>query len=133
MACKPVCKLCKRLIISQSVTFTGGTLIVNIPAGSYQDGCKYCIIIAQAIPSTTTINAPVVITIGTGTVQYPLVNRCCAQVTACGVRTRTKYSTCVATSATGGTFKLLGQPACAPNNRLTSINGTTPTTPADQA
>lgn len=133
MACKPVCKLCKRLIISQSVTFTGGTLIVNIPAGSYQDGCKYCIIIAQAIPSTTTINAPVVITIGTGTEQYPLVNRCCAQVTACGVRTRTKYSTCVATSATGGTFKLLGQPACAPNNRLTSINGTTPTTPADQA
>lgn len=133
MACKPVCKLCKRLIISQSVTFTGGTLIVNIPAGSYQDGCKYCIIIAQAIPSTTTINAPVVITIGTGTVQYPLVNRCCAQLTACGVRTRTKYSTCVATSATGGTFKLLGQPACAPNNRLTSINGTTPTTPADQA
>lgn len=133
MACKPVCKLCKRLIISQSVTFTGGTLIVNIPAGSYQDGCKYCIIIAQAIPSTTTINAPIVITIGTGTEQYPLVNRCCAQVTACGVRTRTKYSTCVATSATGGTFKLLGQPACAPNNRLTSINGTTPTTPADQA
>lgn len=133
MACKSVCKLCKRLIISQSVTFTGGTLIVNIPAGSYQDGCKYCIIIAQAIPSMTTINAPVVITIGTGTVQYPLVNRCCAQVTACGVRTRTKYSVVVATSATGGTFKLLGQPACAPNNRLTSINGTTPTTPADQA
>lgn len=133
MACKPVCKLCDNLIISQSVTFTGGTLIVNLPAGSYGNCCKYCIIIAQAIPDTTTINAPVVFTIGTGTVQYPLVNRCCAQVTACGVRTRTKYSTCVATSATGGTFKLLGQPACAPNNRLTSINGTTPTTPADQA
>ena len=130
MACKPVCKLCKRLIISQSVTFTGGTLIVNIPAGSYQDGCKYCIIIAQAIPSTTTINAPVVITIGTGTEQYPLVNRCCAQVTACGVRTRTKYSVFVATSATGGTFKMLGKPACAPDNRLTSIDGTAPATPA---
>ena len=132
MACKPVCKLCDKLVISQSVTFTGGVLVVNIPAGSYGNGCKYCLVIAQAIPDTTTINAPVVITIGTGTVQYPLVNRCCAQVTACGVRTRTKYSTCVATSATGGTFKLLGQPACAPNNRLTSINGTTPTTPADQ-
>lgn len=130
MACKPVCKLCKRLIISQSVTFTGGTLIVNIPAGSYQDGCKYCIIIAQAIPSTTTINAPVVITIGAGTEQYPLVNRCCAQVTACGVRTRTKYSVVVATSATGGTFKMLGKPACAPDNRLTSIDGTAPATPA---
>lgn len=126
MACKPVCKLCDNLVISQSVTFTGGTLIVNLPAGSYGNCCKYCIIIAQAIPDTTTINAPVVITIGAGTEQYPLVNRCCAQVTACGVRTRTKYSVVVATSATGGTFKMLGKPACAPDNRLTSIDGTAP-------
>lgn len=130
MACKPVCKLCDNLIISQSVTFTGGTLIVNLPAGSYGNCCKYCIIIAQAIPDTTTINSPVVFTIGTGTEQYPLVNRCCAQVTACGVRTRTKYSVVVATSATGGTFKMLGKPACAPDNRLTSIDGTAPATPA---
>ena len=130
MACKPVCKLCDNLIISQSVTFTGGTLIVNLPAGSYGNCCKYCIIIAQAIPDTTTINAPVVFTIGTGTVQYPLVNRCCAQVTACGVRTRTKYCVVVATSATGGTFRMLGKPACAPDNRLTSIDGTAPATPA---
>lgn len=130
MACKPVCKLCDNLIISQSVTFTGGTLIVNLPAGSYGNCCKYCIIIAQAIPDTTTINAPVVFTIGTGTEQYPLVNRCCAQVTACGVRTRTKYSVVVATSATGGTFKMLGKPACATDNRLTSIDGTAPATPA---
>ena len=39
--------------------------------------------IAQAIPDAATINAPVVITIGTGTVQYPLTRRNCAQVTAC--------------------------------------------------
>lgn len=43
--------------------------------------------IAQAIPDAATINAPVVITIGTGTVQYPLTRRNCAQVTACGLRT----------------------------------------------
>lgn len=128
MSCKPVCKLCKRFIISQAVTFTGGTLIVNIPAGSYNDGEKYCIVIAQAIPAATTINAPVVITIGTGTVQYPLTKCNCAQVTACGIRTRTRYSTVVSTSATGGTFKLLGRPCCAPNNALTSINGTAPVT-----
>ena len=78
MACKPVCKLCDKLIISQSVTFTGGNLVINLPAGSYGNGCKYCIVIAQAIPAATTINAPVVITIGTGTVLYPLTNRCCA-------------------------------------------------------
>lgn len=56
-----------------------------------------------------------------------LQNRCCAQVTACGIRTRTKYATRVATSATGGAFKMLGNPACSPNNNLTAINGTAPT------
>lgn len=133
MACKPVCRLCPRLVISQAVTFSGGNLIVNLPAGSYLNGEKYCIVIAQAIPSTTTINAPVVITIDTGTQQYPLTRCNCAQVTACGVRTRTRYSVCVSTTATGGTFKMLGQPCCAPNNQLVSINGTAPTTPATVA
>ena len=126
MACKPVCKLCDRLVISQAVTFDGTNLVINLPAGSYNDGCKYCIVVAQAIPAATTINAPVVITIGAGTVFYPLTNRCCAQVTACAIRTRTRYSTCVSTNATGGSFKLLGKPCCSPNNALISIDGTAP-------
>ena len=82
MDCNNVCRLCDRLILSQAVTFAGGTLTINIPAGSYNNGAKYCIVVAQAIPAETTINAPVVITIGSGTTQYPLVNRCCAQITA---------------------------------------------------
>ena len=41
MSCKPVCKLCNRLVISQAVTFSGGNLIINIPAGAYNDGEKY--------------------------------------------------------------------------------------------
>lgn len=126
MSCKNVCRLCDRLIISQAVTFDGTSLVVNLPAGSYTDGCKYCIVVAQAIPAATTINAPVVITIGAGTVQYPLTNSCCAQVTACAIRTRTKYSTRVSTTAAGGSFKLLGKPCCAPNNALTAIDGTAP-------
>lgn len=127
MACKNVCRLCDNLVISQSVTFTGGNLIVNIPAGSYANNRKICIVIAQAIPTETTINAPVYVTIGTGTVLYPLVKKNCRQVTACGLRTRTRYSTCVETTPTGGLFKMLGQPCCSPNNNLTSINGTAPT------
>ena len=128
MSCRSVCKLCNRLVISDAVTFANGTLTVDLPAGSYSDGCKYCIVIAQAIPATTTIAAPVVFTIGGGTEAYPLVNRCCAQVTACGIRTRTKYSTVLATSATGATFKMLGVPCCSPDNRLASVDGTAPTT-----
>lgn len=130
MACKPICKLCDKLIISNSVTFTGGNLVINIPAGSYTNGYKYCIVVAQAIPAATTINAPVVITIGTGTQQYPLTRCNCSQVTACGIRTRTRYSTVVSTNATGGTFKMLGRPCCSPNNALNSINGTAPAAPA---
>ena len=128
MACKNVCRLCDKLIISNSVTFTAGTgLIINIPEGSYQDGCKYCIVVAQAIPTTTTISAPVFISIGDGTVLYPL-NKCdCTQATACSIRTRTKYSTRVETTATGGIFKLLGNIPCSPNNNLTAIDGTAPT------
>lgn len=96
---------------------------INSPAGSYSNCEKYCIVVAQSIPATTTINAPVVITIGTGTQQYPLTKRNCAQVTACGIRTRTKYSTCVVTTPTGGSFRLMGNPCCAPNNNLQSIDG----------
>lgn len=127
MACKNVCRLCPNLIISESVTFTAGTgLVINIPEGSYQDGCKYCIVVAQTIPDATTITAPVFITIGAGTELYPL-NKCdCTQATACSIRTRTKYATRVETSATTGVFKLLGRVVCAPNNNLTAIDGTAP-------
>lgn len=126
MSCNRNCKLCDRLIISQAVTFDGTNLVINIPAGAYADGCKYCIVVAQAIPAATTINAPVVVTIGTGTVLYP-VNKCdCTQATACSIRTRTRYPVRVETTPTGGTFKLLGRVCCAPNNNLTAIDGTTP-------
>lgn len=128
MSCKPVCTLCDRLVISQAVTFAGGTLTVNIPAGSYANGEKYCIVIAQTIPAAATITAPVVVTIGAGTEEYPLTGKNCAQVTACAMRTRTRYSVVVSTSATGGTFKMLGRGCCAPSNALAAIDGTAPTT-----
>lgn len=121
--CGYVERLCNRLVFSESVTFTGGNVVVNIPAGSYNNGEIYCIVIAQAIPTTATISAPVVVTIGDGTDLYPLTNSCCAQVTACGIRTRTKYTTRVVTTATGGSFKMLGKPACSPSNVLTAIDG----------
>ena len=126
MACRDTCRLCDNLIISEAVTFTAPNLIINIPAGSYSDGCKYCIVVAQTIPAATTITAPVFITIGEGTELYPLTRCDCSQVTACGIRTRTKYSTRVATSPTGGAFKLIGKASCTPNNNLTAIDGTAP-------
>jgi hypothetical protein len=126
MACKNVCRLCDHLAISTAVAFTDGNLVVTLPADSFRDGEKVCIVIAQTIPADTTITAPVVIQIGEGTEQYPLTTRCCAQVSACGIRTRTRYATRVVTSATGATFRMLGNPSCSPNYNLQSINGTAP-------
>ena len=120
------CRLCDRLIISQAVTFTAPNLIINLPAGAYQNCERYCIVVAQAIPEATTINAPVFITIGDGTELYPL-NRCNGvQATASGIRTRTRYATRVSTTATGGAFRLLGKICCYPTDNLTSIDGTAP-------
>ena len=85
--CKNVCRLCKKLIISQAVNFTAGTgLVIQIPEGSYNDDSKYCIVVAQSIPAETTISAPVYIQIGTGTVLYPLTKCDCTQATACSIR-----------------------------------------------
>lgn len=128
MACKNICKLCNKLIISTAVTVSGTNLVVTIPAGSYNNNQKYCIVIAQNIPSTATINMPVVIQVGTGTQLYNLVDKCCRNVTVCGIRTRTKYSTVVETTPTSAIFKMLGEPCCRPNNNLVSVNGTAPTT-----
>ena len=131
MNCNHICKLCPRLIISESVTFTAPNLVIDLPAGAYQNCERYCIVVAQPIPDATTINAPVVITIGGGTELYPL-NQCNgAQATASGIRSRTKYSTCVATTATTGAFRLLGRIPCCPTNNLTAIDGTAPTEGGD--
>lgn len=132
MACKCIGTLCPRFIISTAVAFTGGNLVITIPAGSYNNNEKYCIVVAQTIPSTTTINAPVVIQIGTGTQLYPVTRCDCAPLTACGIKTRRRYSMRVETTATSAVFRFLGKVCgCCQADGLHSVNGTAPaTTPA---
>ena len=139
MSCNKNCnRLCPNLIISTAVTLVtvGGTdtLLINIPEGTYKNGCKYCIVVAQSIPTTVPIGTPVAISIGGDTTTvYPVTNKCCAQVPACAIRTRTRYPMCVSTTATGGTFKVLSGLSCAPNNALASLPAPTTTTPAPAA
>jgi len=122
--CKTSCKLCKRLVLSQSITvLTAGSVAVNIPAGNYANGEKYCIVLAQTIPTTATISAPVVVTIGDGSTQYPLLRCDGTPCTACSLRTRTRYSTRVSTSTSGGSFVLMGKVCCAPSSSPDYING----------
>lgn len=133
MACKPVCRLCDRIRISTAVNVVGGNIVINLPAGGYNNCEKYCIIVAQNIPATAPIGANVLISIGGGTVQYPLLDCNCRPVNVCAIRTRTRYAVRVETTATGGVFRMLGRGCCAPNNNLASINGTAPAVSATPA
>lgn len=124
--CKNSCRLCRKLIISTNVTWNGTSVVVTIPAGSYLNNERYCIVIAQQIPSVATINSTVLVQIGSGTQTYPLVKCNCRPFLAKDLSTRTKYSTCVETTATTAVFKMLGNPCCQPNNNLRSVDGTAP-------
>lgn len=128
MSCRNSCKLCNRIVISDSVTFEAGTgLLIDLPSRAYNNCEKYCIVVAQTIPEDTTITAPVFITIGGDTaIRYPLTMRDCSQVTACGIKTRTRYCTRVSTSPTGGTFRLMNDVCCYPSNDLASLPAPTP-------
>lgn len=130
MACKNNYCLCNRLVISESVSFADNTLTINIPAGAYENREKYCIIIAQDIPTETTISANVVITIGDDTTTYPLVNPNCTNVSACKLQSRTKYATRVFTNIQSGVFKLIEQISC---NNCSCGSGAAPSLPIQTA
>ena len=118
-------RLCKRFLLATTATFAAGTLTINIPQGTYGNGCRYCLVIGTALPGEATLNAPVVITIGEGTEEYPLLNCNGAQVIARNLRTRRIYPVAVATTADGGAFRMLNNVGC-DDNRLAAIDGTAP-------
>ena len=119
-------KLCNNLVISDSVTVVTvdgtDTLVIDVPATTFTDGCRYEIVVAQTIPATATINMPVAISIaGSTDTVYPLTRCDCAQITACAIRARTRYPVLVATNAIGGVFKVLRRLPCYPDNRLRTL------------
>ena len=130
------CRLCPNLVISDSVTVVTvdgvDTLVIDIPAGGcYCDNKRVCLVVAQTIPATATINQPVAISIGgdTGTV-YPILNCDCTQVTACAIRTRTKYSLCINTTVDSAVFRSRKQLDCYPASTLAAIPAPAATTTA---
>lgn len=131
------CKVCPRLIFSNAINFdsTTNTLIVDLPQRNYNNCENYCIVLVQSIPTSATINAPVVFSIGGGATQYPFVNCDCTPILASQIRTRTKYKTKVSTAINTGVFKYVGK-CCLPSNSTTTVQSipvpttTTPATPA---
>lgn len=116
------CKICKRLVVSDSVTYSNSQLLIDIPSATYGNGCKYCLIIVDAIPTTATVAAPVYITIGgVTTTTYPLLNCNGVQLTASDISTRMRYGVVVRTSTSGGSFVLTSKLACNNDGLLPSL------------
>ena len=108
--CKPN-RLCSHYIISDSVTVVtvGGvdTLLIDLPAGTYGNCEKYCIIV-RTLPATgVMVNMPVAISIGGNTTTvYPLVcGKTGLQAVGCQVNGRSCIKVCVRTNASTGVFR----------------------------
>lgn len=126
------CKLCDKFILSTAINFdsTNNQVIVALPANAYGNCQKYCIVLAQSIPTSARINSTVVFTIGNDPTRYPFVNRDCTPIYASQVRTRRIYSTRVNTAVNTGVFKYIGR-CPLPCNTITTVNSlpvTPPTT-----
>lgn len=125
MACPK--RICSHVVFSESVTFTAPNLLINIPAGSYNNGEKYCLVVGQPIPTDTTIAATVGVTIGDDTTTiYPLVNYNCTNVNACQISSRSVYPVRVQTNVQEGVFKLIEPIGCC---RQCSYQNTAPALP----
>lgn len=116
-------KLCEHFVVTTDIAFADGTLILTLPDTVTYGSCeKFCIVVGQTIPDTTTINAPVVAVIGTGTTEFPLVTLCGSPVVAQQISTRYKYATVVNTTATGGAIKVLCDLPCVETATLNALN-----------
>lgn len=125
MACNNICKLCDHLVISTAVNFDGtaNQVVIGLPAGTYNAGEKYCIVVAQSIPTAVTVNSTVTVSIGTVATRYPVVNCDCTPLTGCGIKSRTKYSTRLVITPAGASFKMLGKACGCEGNVAGSITG----------
>lgn len=124
--CNNSCNECSRKVYSVSATVVavGGvdTLVIDIPQQSFRNWERGCLVITQNLPATATIVMPVAISIGGDTTTVYNVLSCdCSQVTACMLRPRRRYPFRVSTNATTGTFKILRNLSCAPNNDIATI------------
>lgn len=114
-------KICDNIIISDSVTVTDGSVYIDVPERTFSNCEKVSLVVAQNIPDTATVNAPVYITIGgVTTTLYPLIACNGSTVTASMVKPRNKYSLVVIITGENGLFKLTC-PICGQNSNNLSV------------
>lgn len=121
-----VMRIDPRSVTPDAVTFAADTLTINLPQRTYNSGCPYFLRLNDEIPAETTIGALVVITIGTGTVEYPLLDCNGAQVTAERLRSGYSYPVELIESAPNGAFKLKAPLRYSCYKAAFSVDGTAP-------
>lgn len=118
MACNCACNECPRKVYVSTSTFADGVVTLNFPdTMSYANRCKYCFVLTANLPEEATLVAPVVVTVGDGTTEFPLLDRCGRQVIAKQLLTRKRYPIRISTTATAGSITVL---CCLPE-----VDGTT--------
>lgn len=123
-----VMRIDPRSVTEESITFAGGTLTINVPQRTFIAGCPYFLRIVDEIPAATTIGAAVVITIGDGTVEYPLIGCNGVALTAENLRSGYSYPVTVVSNNTTGAFRLLAPIRYSKRGSAFSIDGTDPAT-----
>lgn len=119
-----VLRIDPRSVPVEAVTFADGTLTINIPQRTYSSGCPYFLRLNEAIPDTATVGADVVITIGTGTVEYPILDMSGVQVTAERLRSGYSYPVAVVGTGVNGAFRLLAPLRYSQCAAVFSVDGT---------
>lgn len=121
-----VLRIDPRSVTPDAVTFAADTLTINLPQNTYGSCGPYFIRLVDPLPDATTIGSEVVITIGAGTVTYPLLDCNGVQLTAERLRTGYSYPVQVVSSGANGAFKLLA-PICYSRRAVPiSVDGTAP-------
>lgn len=115
-----------RSVTPDAITFAAGVLTINLPQRSYNSGCPYFLRLIGEIPAEATIGALVVVTIGDGTVEYPLLDCNGVQITAERLRTGYSYPIAVVGTNTNGAFKVISPLIYRKYNAAISLDGTDP-------
>lgn len=115
-----------RSVTPTAVTFAADTLAITLPQMSYNSGCPYFLRLDDVIPAATTLGSLVVITIGEGTVEYPLLDCRGVQLTAERLRSGYSYPVVVVGTNTNGAFKVIAPMVYPRCNTSVSLDGTDP-------
>ena len=101
MACNCGCNCCCNLVKSTAINLDteNNVLQITIPAATYDNHDKICLVITQAIPDGINSDTTVSILVGAATTEYPVYTRLLNYVYADAIRPRRLYPLYAATDS----------------------------------